>query len=236
MLRAAASALLRHTEAAASATFAVRAVATSSAASAAASSAEIKLPMAPLQLNGGMSASLGTLVWQVASKANVLDKVQDELHQMSEAIRTLPELRRMATDPLFPPAIRKSVVEAVLKDSQATEVTKKLFSSLAEENILAATADIAKAFDDLQLAHKKEVHCTVVTALPLDKMEREEMHREAAKYVDAGFKLVAKEKVDKKLLGGFVLEFEDRLVDMSTSKKADEYNELVAKLEADLMG
>ena len=36
--------------------------------------------------------------------------------------------------------------------------------SLAEENVLAATFDIAKAFDDLQLAHKKEVYCTIVTA------------------------------------------------------------------------
>jgi F-type H+-transporting ATPase subunit O len=37
-------------------------------------------------------------------------------------------------------------------------------ASLAEENVLAATFDIAKAFDDLQLAHKKEIYCTIVTA------------------------------------------------------------------------
>lgn len=37
-------------------------------------------------------------------------------------------------------------------------------ASLAEENVLAATFEIAKAYDDLQLAHKKEVYCTIVTA------------------------------------------------------------------------
>lgn len=47
--------------------------------------------------------------------------------QFAEAIKTLPELRRMASDPLFPPIVRKSVIEAVLKDSGATEVTKRLF-------------------------------------------------------------------------------------------------------------
>lgn len=36
--------------------------------------------------------------------------------------------------------------------------------SLAEENALAATLKIADAFDTLMLAHKKEVHCTIVTA------------------------------------------------------------------------
>lgn len=205
------------------------------AAAAKSSSTEIKLPVPPLQLSG-MSASIATLVWQVASKENVLDKVQDEIHQFAEAIKTLPELRRMATDPLMPPIVRKGVVDAVLKDSTATEVTKRLFSSLAEENVLAATFDIAQAFDELQLAHKKEVYCTIVTAQPLDKMERDEVRKEALKYVEKGFQLVAKEKVDKKILGGFVLEFEDRLVDMSDSKKHEEYTNLVDKLERDLLG
>lgn len=39
-----------------------------------------------------------------------------------------------------------------------------------------------------------------------------------------------------RILGGFVLEFEDRLVDKSDSKKNEEYAELVSKLERDLLG
>lgn len=42
-------------------------------------------------------------------------------------------------------------------------------------------------------------------------------------------------QVDKKILGGFVLEFEDRLVDKSDSKKDEEYRNLVDKLERDLL-
>lgn len=37
-------------------------------------------------------------------------------------------------------------------------------------------------------------------------------------------------QVDKKLLGGFILEFEDRLVDLSTAKKVSEFNNLVTKV------
>lgn len=37
-------------------------------------------------------------------------------------------------------------------------------------------------------------------------------------------------QVDRKLLGGFVLEFEDRLVDMSQAKKLEEFNNLVTKV------
>jgi hypothetical protein len=69
---------------------------------------------------------------------------------------------------------------------------------------------------------------------PLDKLERAELTKQAGAFVEPGFELVMQEKVDKKLIGGFVLEFEDRLVDMSVAKKLEEFNNLVFKLEGDL--
>jgi F-type H+-transporting ATPase subunit O len=48
------------------------------------------------------------------------------------------------------------------------------------------------------------------------------------------FFFASQERVDRKLVGGFILEFEDRLVDMSVRKKLEEFNALVFKLETDL--
>lgn len=36
--------------------------------------------------------------------------------------------------------------------------------ALAEENSLSAIVQVTLAYEELMLAHKKEVHCTVVTA------------------------------------------------------------------------
>lgn len=36
--------------------------------------------------------------------------------------------------------------------------------ALAEENALAATLQVSDAFDELMLAHKKEVHCNIITS------------------------------------------------------------------------
>ncbi|GBF95983.1 ATP synthase subunit mitochondrial [Raphidocelis subcapitata] len=202
---------------------------------AAAASQQIKLPDAPLSLSG-TTESLATLVWQVACKEGQLEKVQDELQQVAAAFHEHPELARVAVDPFMPVKSKANLFNTLLADSTASEITKRLFVSLAEENALAATLKIAEAYDTLMLAHKKEVHCTIVTSEPLDKLERVELRKEAAKFVEPGFKLVMQEKVDKKLLGGFILEFEDRLVDMSVAKKLEEFNNLVFKLEGDLRG
>lgn len=200
---------------------------------AAASSQQIKLPDAPIFLSGTCD-SVATLVWQVAAKEGQLEKVQDELRQVAAAFEEHPDLARVAVDPFMPVSAKTSIVKALLSDSPATEITKRLFISLAEENALAATLKVSEAYDQLMLAHNKEVHCTIVTSEPLDKLERVELRKEAAKFVEPGFKLVMQEKVDKKLLGGFILEFEDRLVDMSVAKKLEEFNNLVFKLEGDL--
>ena len=39
-----------------------------------------------------------------------------------------------------------------------------VIGALAEENALAATIKVAESYDQLMLAHRKEVHCTIVTA------------------------------------------------------------------------
>jgi len=206
------------------------------AVSAAPKVADFTLPAPPLQLSG-VSASIATLTWQVAAKENVLEKVQVELNQLAEAFNSeaveLQAWRRLATDPFVPISVRKKIVDAVLR-GKASDITLRLLDSLADENALAAVPEVSLAFDELQLAHKKEVFCTIVTAQPMDKMERADIIKQASKFVDAGFKLVAKEKVDKKLVGGFVLEFEDRLVDLSTSKKVSEFNAVVSKMELEL--
>lgn len=221
MLARGAAALLRHGQKAEVALNVARSFA---------SAAEFKLPAAPLQLSG-TAANVATLTWQISVKNNTMEQVQDELQQLAEAFRSLPELTRLATDPFVPAIVRKKVVDSVLKDSKATDVTKRLMEALADENGLSGIVQISKSFDELVLAHKKEVYVTIVSAHPLDKLEKAEIRKQAEKFVEPGFKLVTKEKVEKKLLGGFILEFEDRLVDLSTAKKISEFNETVARLE-----
>ncbi|KAG2501582.1 hypothetical protein HYH03_000087 [Edaphochlamys debaryana] len=194
---------------------------------------DMTLPIAPLQLSG-TSGAIATLAWQVAAKENVLPKVQDELYQLVNIFTKHVEIRRLATDPFLPTAFRMKVVREMLANKEVTDVTRRLIESLAEENALSGIVQVTAAFEELMLAHKKEVHCTVVTAQPLDDAERVVFTKQAQAFVEPGFKLVMKEKVDRKILGGFVLEFEDRLVDMSRAKKLEEFNNLVQKLENDL--
>ncbi len=92
--------------------------------------------------------------------------------QMVEVFATQPKLREVALDPFVPRLARMKIMGDLMKDSGATEVTKRLFLSLAEENAIAATLQISNSYDELMLAHKKEVYCTIVTAEPMDKLEK----------------------------------------------------------------
>lgn len=234
MLARAAGLIARHAEQGQLLQSMTRTFAAAAAAKAAPAKGEMTLPTAPLRLSG-TSAQVATLAWQVAAKENVLAKVQDELYQLIEIMKKQDSIRRVATDPFMPQAMRNKIVSEMFKGvKDCTEVTKRLVEALADENSLSALVQVTLSYEELMLAHKKEVHCTIVTAQPLDDAERKHFTTQAQAHVEPGFKLVMKEKVDRKLLGGFILEFEDRLVDMSKAKKIEEFNTLVAKLEADL--
>ncbi|KAI8462993.1 MAG: mitochondrial ATP synthase subunit 5 [Monoraphidium minutum] len=190
---------------------------------AAAASQKIKLPDAPVSLSGTCE-SLATLTWQLASKEGQLEKVQDELRQVAAAMEENPELARIAVDPFMLSSVKTNIIKSLLADSSATEITKRLFISLAEENALTATLKVSEAYDTLMLAHRKEVHCTIVTSEPLDKLERVELRKEAAKFVEPGFKLVMQEKTDKKLIGGFILKFDRHTCIYNTHTHTHIYN------------
>jgi hypothetical protein len=49
--------------------------------------------------------------------------------QMVVAFKELPELARIAVDPFLPVRSKANIVNAVLKDSGATEITKRLFGA-----------------------------------------------------------------------------------------------------------
>lgn len=51
--------------------------------------------------------------------------------QMVEVFRTQPDLRRVAVDPFIPLRTKVEVMNAVLKDSSATDITKRLFGEFS---------------------------------------------------------------------------------------------------------
>lgn len=110
-------------------------------------------------------------MWQVAAKNNQLDKVQDELAQVSappcshcsttgtlhslpravpnthvtstqmvEAFQTQPELARVAVDPFLPVRSKVNIMNSILKDSQATDITKRLFGEQLQRDSIQQRA------------------------------------------------------------------------------------------------
>jgi hypothetical protein len=49
--------------------------------------------------------------------------------QMVAAFKELPELARIAVDPFLPVRSKTNIINSVLKDSNATEITKRLFGA-----------------------------------------------------------------------------------------------------------
>lgn len=120
----------------------------------------------------------------------------------------------------------------IIKTDKKMAIFKKVFdgkisnTTLAFLNIIATKRregyidDIARSFDDQFKAYKGITKAIITTAVPLDSSTRKkvmEMIKEKAKG-----EVELTEKIDKSLIGGFVLTVNDQQVDTSIKRKLND--------------
>jgi hypothetical protein len=59
---------------------------------------------------------------------------------MVEAFQTQPELARVAVDPFLPVRSKVNIMNSILKDSQATDITKRLFGEQLQRDSIQQRA------------------------------------------------------------------------------------------------
>lgn len=104
-----------------------------------------------------------------------LAKVQSELATIASAIKDTPEINAFVTNPTLSAKDRSTGLQTLLakaegpKKEPVSDVTKNLFSLLAENGRLGETPGVIEGFNEMLAAHKGELTVTVTSAAPLPK-------------------------------------------------------------------
>ncbi len=137
------------------------------------------------------------------------------------ALETLPDLRRAITDPSVPSDKKRSLLETVVSETIAPEL-RKFFNLLIRNGRIGDIALALKSFEDQYYESRGIIRGKLTLSSPPDS---------AAKKLEDGLKNLIEKKtgktlllttdVDESLIGGFVLEVEDRLLDASVSRQLE---------------
>ncbi|KAJ9068749.1 ATP synthase F0 subcomplex subunit OSCP atp5 [Entomophthora muscae] len=175
---------------------------------------------APLTLHG-LGGRYATALYTAAHKSKTLDAVEGDLKKFHAAYLKNDSLKVVLEDPTLNKQEKKKSLYALLDSNKVSPTTRNLFELLLENRRLAETPKIISAFLSLMSAHRGELQITVTSAQTLDDATMKQLKETLSKgSVSAGSKSVTiSNQVKPTILGGLIIEFGDKTIDLSISSK-----------------
>nr|ADU85603.1 F1-ATP synthase delta subunit [Wolffia arrhiza] len=177
---------------------------------------KIKVPLSLFGVAGNYASAL----FISASKTNSLDKVEAELTKLVQASKESPGFSQFIKDLSVPADVRVKAVQDIFSEASFSDITKNFLAILAENGRLRHIEKIAKSFSELTMAHKGEVKVTVTSVISLPPEEEKELKETLQEILGQGKSVKVEQKIDPSIMGGLVVEFGQKVFDMSVKTRA----------------
>ncbi|KFK25578.1 hypothetical protein AALP_AA8G133000 [Arabis alpina] len=184
---------------------------------------KVKVPVALV----GESGNFATWLYIAAVKLNALEKIEVDLSEMIEAMKTSPTFAQFTKDPTVPRQTRLAAIMDVCDQAKFAEPTKNFLSLLAENGKLKNIDVIVKKFMQLTTAHRGDVIVLVTTVMPLPAAEEKELKDTLQEIIGEGKKVTVVQKIDPSIYGGLIVEFQQKVLDMSIRTRAQQMERLL---------
>ncbi|XP_058225252.1 ATP synthase subunit O, mitochondrial-like [Rhododendron vialii] len=177
---------------------------------------KVKVPLTMFGVSGNYASAL----YLSAVKANALEKVESELLDLVEASKRSPTFAQFMKDLTVPKVTRIKALTEICAQAKLSDITRNFLLILAENGRLRQMEIIAKRFTEATMAHRGEVKAIVTTVIPLPAEEEKELKETLQEILGQGKKVKLEQKIDSSILGGLVVEFSQKVFDMSIKTRA----------------
>ena len=150
-----------------------------------------------------------------ANENKFSDKVAEEMQELIELHESSRQLNGLLSNPFLPNTKKQSILRSIVPNP--SDVTKKLLSLLISNNRLFLLKEVAKSYINLFNEQQGELNATVISAIPLTQNLEKQIHGKLEDF--SGKKISLLNKIDKSLLGGFILKIGDMEFNSSLAYK-----------------
>ena len=150
-----------------------------------------------------------------ANENKFSDKVANEMQELIELHESSRQLNGLLSNPFLPNTKKQSILRSIVPNP--SDVTQKLLSLLISNNRLFLLKEVAKSYINLFNEQQGELNATVISAIPLTQNLEKQIHGKLEDF--SGKKISLLNKIDKSLLGGFILKIGDMEFNSSLAYK-----------------
>ncbi|OJT11512.1 ATP synthase subunit O, mitochondrial [Trametes pubescens] len=171
------------------------------------------------------------------SSPQVLSKVQTELNAIHAAVKGTPELATFISNPTLSAGEREAGLAALYAAAgkeAPSDITKNLFVVLSQNGRLVETEGVIEGFNELVAGYRGELNVTITSAAPLprDVQTKLESLLKQSQAAQAAKSLKITNKINPSVLGGVVVDFGDKTIDLSVASRVNKLNSLLSLLDA----
>jgi F-type H+-transporting ATPase subunit delta len=153
----------------------------------------------------------------LAVEHKALEEVHADMQLFSKVVDENREFRLMLMNPIIKHDMKRTILEKLFKGKVHT-LTMTFFDIITRKNREPLLTAIAKEFHEAYNEHKGVSKATITTAVPIDARLRSEFEAMVRKYSNKK-QVELIEKIDKDMIGGFILNVGDQQIDASIKNK-----------------
>lgn len=152
----------------------------------------------------------------LAKEQNNLEEVNNDITFFLEVCKQSPDLVKLFRNPVVKTDMKHTVVNKIFA-SRVTKLTQLFLDIIVRKNREFYMVEIAREFRKAYNLHKGIVLANVTTAVAVDQKLLSEIQEFISK--ETGKKIELSTKVNADIIGGFVIQLEDKLYDASIASK-----------------
>lgn len=168
-------------------------------------------------MKGTLVASrYATSLLELAVENNSLDKVNQDMMELSAVCEESKDFANLLSNPTVHASKKIEIFEALFAGKmEALSISfLALITKQSREGILPA---IAASFTQLYKKHNNIVDVVLTSAVALDEATKEKIMSKIKSTTTGNIELV--EKIDPAILGGFIINIEDKQIDSSVASQ-----------------
>lgn len=186
----------------------------------------------PIHLQG-LSGKYATALYSAALKRDekTLTTVEKDVTSIQRLLASKDgvNIKEFLHNPTLQSSERKKGLTTLLsKVSSPNELTKNFLEVLGENGRLYETEKVIEDFLNLLSAHRGELTITITSAQPLESSLQSRLEASLKKSNAAQGKIVkVKNHVNPSVLGGLIVDFGDKTIDLSVASRVNKLNGLL---------
>jgi len=163
-------------------------------------------------------------IFELAKAEEELERVENELFTIAQALDDSPELRSTLTDPQLPMEKKQALIDDLI-GGRASSLSVDLVQLIVSQGRSSELSDIARALVKAAAASRDKAVAEVRSAVPLDEQTIERLA--AALGRATGKSVEVKVVVDESVIGGIVARVGDTVIDGSLARRVDSLRQAV---------